>query len=472
MRSRTQSVPLLALLALGAATTAGAEEGAAKITFMDQVSPIFRNHCGSCHNPDTAKGGLNLETFGGTMQGGGSGAVVEPGDPDSSTLLAVILHTEEPKMPPNSARIPDAEIEVIKKWIEGGALESSGSKVAAKAKPKMELKLDPNALGKPAGEPAMPENLAVEPFTPEARPGAVVALAASPWAPLLAVGGHKQVLLYRTTDQHLMGVLPFPEGPIHVLKFSRGGDVLLVGGGRGGQSGIAVGFDVKTGERVFEVGREYDAVLAADVSPDQGQVALGGPGRIVRVYSTADGSPLYEIKKHTEWITALEFSPDGVLLATGDRNNGLLVWEAETGREYLELRGHTGSITDVSWRLDSNVLASSSEDGTFATDGRLATAGRDRVVRIWDANGGKQTELEPFGDLALAVALTHDESAVAGSDWSGAIRLWDVKDGRRLASLTPAPAPIAVRIDLAQKELAAVTAEAEALTKELPALQA
>src|SRR5690606_10596014 len=125
---------------------------------------------------------------------------------------------------------------------------------------------------------------------------AVVALAASPWAPLLAVGGHKQVLLYRSTDAHLMAVLPFPEGAIHCLKFSRGGDLLLVGGGRGGQSGLAVGFDVKTGERVFEVGREYDSVLAADVSADQSMAALGGPGRMVRVYSTADGSLLYEIK--------------------------------------------------------------------------------------------------------------------------------------------------------------------------------
>ena len=53
-------------------------------------------------------------------------------------------------------------------------------------------------------------------------------------------------------------------------------------GGRGGQSGLAVAFNVKTGQRVFEVGKEYDAVLAADISPDHGQVALGGPSKVVR----------------------------------------------------------------------------------------------------------------------------------------------------------------------------------------------
>ena len=68
----------------------------------------------------------------------------------------------------------------------------------------------------------------------------------------------------------------FPEGTVHVLRFSRNGALLLAGGGRGGQSGLAVVWDVKTGKRVFEVGKEYDAVLAADLSPDLGLVALGG----------------------------------------------------------------------------------------------------------------------------------------------------------------------------------------------------
>ena len=209
-----------------------------------------------------------------------------------------------------------------------------------------------------------------------------------------------------------------PRALIYVLKFSRNGDLLLAGGGRGGQSGLAVAWDVKKGTRVFEVGKEYDVVLAADISPDHGQVALGGPSKVVRVYNTADGSLAHEMRKHTEWITAAEFSPDGVLLATGDRNNGLIVWEAKTGREFHDLRGHQAAITDVSWRLDSNVLASSSEDGTrqalgdgerrqhqdlrrprrrvasvrFAKDGRLLTTGRDRVVRLWDQNGDKQRE--------------------------------------------------------------------------------
>ena len=72
----------------------------------------------------------------------------------------------------------------------------------------------------------------------------------------------------------------------------------------------------------------WTIVLAADISADGKLVALGGPGKIVKVFSVADGKQLYEIKKHTDWITALEFSPDGTRLATGDRAGGIHLWEA------------------------------------------------------------------------------------------------------------------------------------------------
>ena len=48
------------------------------------------------------------------------------------------------------------------------------------------------------------------------------------------------------------------------MKFSRNGQWLLAGGGRGGHSGKVVLWDVKTGKRVAEVGSEYDIVLAED----------------------------------------------------------------------------------------------------------------------------------------------------------------------------------------------------------------
>ena len=488
----------LLLPILLAFTPAADDQPKPKVNFQDNVAAIFQTRCNSCHNADKAKGGLALETFGSTMEGGSSGKVIEPGDLSGSRLWQLVTHAEEPKMPPSSPKIPDAELATIKAWIEAGALETSGSVAAMKAKPKFEFKLDPSSLGKPVGPPAMPEGVSTEPVVVSPRANAIVAMAASPWAPLVAIAGHKQVLLYQTRKNRLVGVLPFAEGTIHVLKFSRNGALLLAGGGRGGQSGLAVVFDVKTGKRVFEIGKEYDVVLAADISPDHGQVAIGGPSKVVRVYGTADGQLQFEMKKHTEWITALEFSPDGVLLATGDRNNGLIVWEAQTGREFFDLRGHTAAITDVTWRLDSNVVASAAEDGTvklwemengnpikswgahgggvasarFAKDGRIVTTGRDRAVRVWGQDGGKRKEFEAFGDLALRAVFDDEDSKVVAGDWSGEVRVFDGQEGKRVANLLANPAPIARRLDQVKVLAQSAQAAADQAAKDLAPLQA
>ena len=498
-----QSVGLRSLVALTAVLFATspvfAEEAkpADKVTYQDHVLPIFRAKCGTCHSTSEAKGGLVLENFAASMTGGASGPVIEAGDLDGSRLWALVSHKEQPAMPPKEPKLPDEMLAVIQKWIVGGALETKDSVVKVKKKASLTLGTTEISTDKPAGPPPMPENLSTEPLAVSPRGNAVTALAASPWSPLLAVSGHKQVLLYNLDDFTLAGVLPFPEGTVHVLRFSRNGSLLLAGGGRGGQSGRVVVFDVKSGGRVFEIGAEPDAVLAADISPNHGQIALGGPKKMVRVYSTADGELMFEMKKHTDWITAIEFAPDGVLLATGDRSNGLVVWEANTGREFYVLNAHTSTITSLSWRMDANVLASSSEDTTirlwemtngthvkgwgahgggatavhFLRDGRLASNGRDRVAHIWDQNGAAVLNFAAQNDLGLKVAVSEPTAAVITGDWTGAVRVFDAKDGKERASLMTNPAPLAARFEEAVKVSAAADAAAAQTAVQLAALQ-
>ena len=494
---RFAPLPAALLLAVATASPALAADAPAKANYQEHVAPIFQAKCNTCHNADKAKGGLALDNYGAAIRGGGSGKVVEPGSPDDSHLWLLVTHAEQPHMPPDSPKLPDAELDVIKRWIEGGAPETSGSAAMVKAKPKFEFKATTAPGGEPTGPPPLPEGVSTDPVVVSAKPSAILGLAASPRGPLVAVAGQKQALIYRSDTLRLAGVYPFPEGTIHVLRFSRDGSLLLAGGGRGGQAGRVVAWDVKTGKRVFEAGKEYDSVLAADISPDHSLVALGGPGKVVRVYGTADGDLKYEIRKHTEWITALEFSPDGVLLATGDRNNGLLVWEAATGREFHDLRGHTAAITEVSWRPDSNVLASASEDTTvrlwemengtqvkswgahgggvtsvrFAKDGRLTTTGRDRVAKLWGPDGAAIRGFEAFPDLATRVVLSPDGGSVISGDWTGQVKAWSSADGHLLGALAANPAPLAARLAAAGVQAAAAQAEAEVAGRELLALQ-
>ncbi len=457
-----------------------AAEPAKKTTYDEHVLPILRDSCVGCHGPDKKRGGLAVHTFTDLMQGGASGAVVKPGDPDASRLFLLVAHKAEPAMPPKSPKLEQAKLDLLRRWIAEGALENSGSK-AVVARPSTDIGLVSVVRGKPAVPPMPTKPLPLEPVLKTVKANAVTALASSPWAPLVAVGGQKQVLLYNSDTLDLIGVLPFPEGVPHVLRFSRNGSLLLAGGGRGGKSGKVVLWKVATGERVIALGDETDAVLAADISADQTQVALGGPAKVVRVYSTRDGSLIREIKKHTDWVYNIEYSPDGVLLATADRSGGLFVWESHTGREYFALRGHTAAVTGLSWRLDSNVLASLSEDTTlrlwemengnavkawgahgggaawvqYTHDNRLVSCGRDRVVKVWDQNGAQQRAFEALPDVAVRCCFTHDGGRVVAGDWTGGVRVWDARDGKAVGSLPANPPSAAERLEAAVKEVAA-----------------
>lgn len=454
-----------------------------QITYERDVRPILREHCFSCHDATERKADLDMTSYGRLMAGSSAGRIVASGDPGDSRLWSAIDHEVEPYMPPQKPKIADAQLAVIRAWIEGGLLENDGSKPVARA-PKQSLALATPSVGRPDGPPPMPRDVLLEPVVVAERAGAVVAVDASPWAPLVAIGGQRQIVLYDTTNAQLAGILPFPEGVPRVVRFSRNGALLLGAGGEGAKSGTAVLWDVRSGERVAQVGDELDEALAADVSSDQALVALGGPRKVVRVFATG-GDVAYEITKHTDWITAVAFSPDAVLLATADRNGGLHVWEADGGGAFYDLRGHTAAVTAVSWRPDSNVLASASEDGTirlwsmadgsqirawnshggvldvrYGHDGRLVTCGRDHIVRIWTEDGKEQRAFAPLPEMALQAAFA--QNGVVAGDLAGNARILDG------AELSPNPPAIATRLaalgDGDTPQLPSLRAELERVT--------
>lgn len=473
MKMMTRLAASLAFVTLQSMGLAVAED---KINFEDHIKPILRDKCLTCHNTNKKSSDLDLSSYSSLMQGGASGAAIQAGDSGASYMYSLMSHQSEPFMPPNADKLPDETLELVKKWIDGGAPETASSKVMLPKKNNAALTVNVSAGARPEGPPPMPDVLNLEPVVHTTATTAVSAIATNPWSKLAAVAGQKQVVLYHTETLEPMGVLPFPEGRPRVLKFSRNGALLLAGGGRGASKGLCVVWDVRTGEKVMTVGDELDEVLAADISADQSLVALGGPQKIVRVYNTATGELAYECRKHTDWIYSLEFSPDGVLLATSDRSGGLLVWEAQTGREYLTLTGHTGAVNSVSWRIDGNVLASASEDTTirlwemenggqikswgahgggafsveFCRDGRLVSSGRDRVAKLWDQNGGALRGFEAFNDLALQATHCDETDRVIAGDWTGEIRMWQAADGNRVGQLTSNPPTLETRVGQAQ----------------------
>ncbi len=462
----------------------------AKVTYVDNVLPIFRNTCNNCHNPDKKKAGLDLTTYASTMAGSENGPIVKPGQGDASLLFKVCAQIEDPKMPPKGDKLTEAELGTIKNWIAGFALETATSKPAAVQQNQVALAVV--SLERPAGPPPMPGDLPLEPYVRPRAANAIVAMAASPWAPLVALGGQKQVILYNTESLQPVGVLPFPEGFPQILRFSRNGQLLLAGGGFGGKSGRVVLWNIADGKRVGVVGDEVDQVLAADISPDHGHVALGGPGKILKIYNTKDGKLEQKLKKHTDWVTAVAFSPDGKYLASADRNGGVMVWEGATGKEYQALAGHKSAVTALAFM--PGVLASAGADGKiilwnvkegseakswtahnggvewidFTPDGRLVSCGRDKTAKVWDSQGKVLFTSEAFADIALRAELNTER--IVAADWTGRIRAFGL-DGKPLAELTANLPPLADQLGGARKKLADAQAALPGLQQALAAAE-
>jgi hypothetical protein len=471
-RDRFRSLATAILLACAAA--ARGEETGPPVTFDDHVAVILRKNCVQCHGDGKQEAGLNFAGYSSVLKGGSGGKVVEAGRSSASRLYGVITEADPgARMPPDADPLPADAIAMIKRWIDSGLRENAGSSAVAMRT----LGFKPAAADaqEDAGPAPLPEGLAAVEKPATQRPFPIVALAASPRAALAAASGYGFVDFFVPESRQPLGAVAFAEGEPLVVRFSRSGRRLLVAGGMPVETGVAAVYDVATGKRLAAVGQEPDAVQAADLSPDERMVALGGTSRIVKAYSTENGELLYSLDKHTDWITAVAFSPNGKYLVTGDRTGNIHLWEAKNGGVVLPLAEHKGSIRGLSWRSDSGVVASCGDDGTvvwwdvadgfpvvtkadahppqkppgtygtvangvldcaFSPQGELVTCGRDRTVKIWTADGKEKKSFPlpadaPAGGppprirvIPTRVAVSFDGSTVMAGDSAGGLHTW------------------------------------------------
>lgn len=116
------------LLAAALATLATAQSP----DFEKEVWPILEQACVDCHGapargPDgrlrKPRGGLRMDGKDWFLKGGFDGPVVVAGKPKASPLWQRISApaADPDLMPPDGPRLGDAQLDVVKRWIEGGA---------------------------------------------------------------------------------------------------------------------------------------------------------------------------------------------------------------------------------------------------------------------------------------------------------------------------------------------------------------
>jgi hypothetical protein len=108
---------------------------AAAVDYATEVRPIFAQHCYQCHGATQPKHGLRLDTAAFALSGGKSGPAIQPGKSSDSLLVQVIsgAHKDITRMPYKKPPLSDAQIALVRQWIDEGAKapanEVPGSKV-------------------------------------------------------------------------------------------------------------------------------------------------------------------------------------------------------------------------------------------------------------------------------------------------------------------------------------------------------
>ena len=97
-----------------------AAQAPVKVDFGRDVLPIFKSQCYSCHGPTQQLNGFRLDRRGAALRGG-TFPVIAPGSSAASRLYLKLLGGQFGQQMPPTGKLPDADIEIIKNWLDQGA---------------------------------------------------------------------------------------------------------------------------------------------------------------------------------------------------------------------------------------------------------------------------------------------------------------------------------------------------------------
>jgi WD40 repeat protein len=245
---------------------------------------------------------------------------------------------------------------------------------------------------------AIVEGITADAVTLDSTP---LALALDPTGAWLAIGLEDGRLLLRPRSGGDPKELERFGGEIRAAAFSPDGTHLAVGAFDGT---VAV---YRLSDRARRVhGSHRGPVWALAWAPDGSAIASGGEDTTAQIW-TLDGAPPRVLTGHTAAVKDIAFDASGERVLTGSTDHTSRLW-ARDGRTLATL-AH-----------DEQVLAVAR-----SADGGWWTAGTDHLVRRWDHDGGRLATWRGHEEFVGRLALSPDSPRLASAGLDGSVRIWD-----------------------------------------------
>jgi len=129
-----------------------------------------------------------------------------------------------------------------------------------------------------------------------------------------------------------------------------------------------------------------------------------------------------ELKGHKNWIFAVAFGEDGKTLASASRDRSVKVWDLGTKKDTQSLKGNTDEMKGLVYHQGTVYVT----DAKFNKEKKLL----EYEIRVWEAKGNKEGKpLKGHSDPIDCLAIDKDGKTLYSGSADQTVKVWDAGSG-------------------------------------------